>query len=121
MRPHCLLSPSLVLLPLVAAAADRQGLITGDWQPIKKMSDPNVKEIAEFAVSEYNKPERLVFVNVEGGELVVEDGIKYLLVISAKNETVADPAATSAVGYYHAFVSEKFWEHFTQLLFFCIN
>lgn len=59
-----------------------------------------------------------MFVNVEGGEFVVLDGIKYLLVFSAKNETVADPAATSAVGYYQAFVSEKFWEHFIQLLFF---
>ncbi|KAM1213993.1 hypothetical protein ACFX13_005415 [Malus domestica] len=118
MRPHCLLILALVLLPPVAAAADRRGLITGGWQPIKNMSDPHVKEIAEFAVSEYTKQaqgqNKLVFESVVRGDSQVVAGINYRLVISAKNESVVDPAADD----YEGIVWEKAWEHFRQLISF---
>ncbi|RXH85809.1 hypothetical protein DVH24_014393 [Malus domestica] len=54
------------------------------------------KEIGNYAVTDHNKQletkgqNELVFVSVEGGEFVMEDGIKYLLVISARNEMVAE-------------------------------
>ncbi|XP_068321273.1 cysteine proteinase inhibitor 1-like [Pyrus communis] len=121
MRPHCLLILALVLLPLVAAAADRRGLITGGWEPIKNISDPHVKEIAEFAVSEYNKQaqgqNKLAFERVVRGDSQVVAGINYRLVISAKNKSVADPDVATPADY-EGIVWEKAWEHFKQLMSF---
>ncbi|CAB4275645.1 unnamed protein product [Prunus armeniaca] len=126
MRPHCLLALVALVLPLVAAASTghREALV-GGYQPIKNISDPHVKEIAEFAVSEYNKQaqgkNKLVFQSVIRGETQVVAGIKYRLVISAKNESsaVSNPTAAAAAGdNYEAVVWEKSWEHFRQLISF---
>ncbi|XP_021831675.1 cysteine proteinase inhibitor 1-like [Prunus avium] len=127
MRPHCLLALVALVLPLVAAAATgHRDALVGGYQPIKNISDPHVKEIAEFAVSEYNKQaqgkNKLVFQRVIRGETQVVAGINFRLVISAKNESseVSNPptAAAAAGENYVAGVWEKSWEHFRQLISF---
>ncbi|KAM1572223.1 hypothetical protein FF1_037108 [Malus domestica] len=81
----CLLFP-----PLVTA----QG---GDWQPIKNISDAYVKEIAEFAVNEYNKikKKKLAFQNVFQGRMKFIDplNIHYWLPIAVRDEDL--PTLTS--------------------------
>ncbi|KAK8517241.1 hypothetical protein V6N13_092524 [Hibiscus sabdariffa] len=47
----------LVSLPLIFSEA-RQLNVAGEWTPIQNINDPHVKEIAEFAVSEYNKQKK---------------------------------------------------------------
>ncbi|XP_008342560.1 cysteine proteinase inhibitor 1-like [Malus domestica] len=118
MRPYCLLILAFVLLPLVAADVHPRG----GWQPIKNISDLHVKEIAEFAVLEYNKhaqgQNKLAFESVVQGDSQVVAGINYRLVISAKNESVVDPAVATPTSDYEGIVWEKAWEHFRQLISF---
>ncbi|CAN6683029.1 unnamed protein product [Malus baccata var. baccata] len=95
--------------------------ITGGWRPIENISDPHVKEIAEFAVSEYNKQakgqNKLAFERVVRGDTQLVAGMNYRLVISAKNKSVADPDdATPAE--YEGIVWERTWLHFKQLTSF---
>ncbi|KAL6207222.1 hypothetical protein ACLB2K_024466 [Fragaria x ananassa] len=70
MRPFCLLAILAVLLPLAAVG------LPGGWSPIKDINDPHVKEIAEFAVSEYNKEsgKKLELQRVVKGETQVVAG-----------------------------------------------
>ncbi|CAB4275643.1 unnamed protein product [Prunus armeniaca] len=88
----------------------------GGYQPIKDINDPHVKEIAEFAVSEYNKQaqgkKKLVFQSVICGETQVVAGVNFRLVISATT------AAAAAGEKYVAVVWEKSWENFRQLTSF---
>ncbi|KAM1593409.1 hypothetical protein ACFX1Z_036780 [Malus domestica] len=81
----CLLFP-----PLVTAQGD-------DWQPIKNISDAYVKEIAEFAVNEYNKikKKKLAFQNVFQGRMKFIDplNIHYWLPIAVRDEDL--PTLTS--------------------------
>ncbi|BBH00658.1 hypothetical protein Prudu_010703, partial [Prunus dulcis] len=102
-RPHCLLELLALVLPLASSAAStgRQGTPIGSWQPIKNISNPKVKEVAKFVVSEYNKQAqgkssdpKLVLDSVVRGELQVVHGLKYKLVLSAKNESsVSNPTS----------------------------
>lgn len=112
MRPHPLLAILAVFLPLVAAAADRRGPLVGGWQPIKDLNDPHVKEIAEFAVSEYNKKsgKKLVLQSVVKGETQVVAGENYRLVMAVKDNSLA--------ANYEGVVYERIWEHTRQLLSF---
>lgn len=118
MRPYCLLAILAVFLPLVAAAAaaaaaaDRRGALVGGWQPIKALNDPHVKEIAEFAVSEYNKKsgKKLVLQRVVKGETQVVAGENYRLVIAVKDN--------SLTANYEGVVYERIWEHTRELLSF---
>ncbi|CAL9015031.1 unnamed protein product, partial [Prunus brigantina] len=104
----------------------RQGTPIGGWQPIKNISDPKVKEVAEFAVSEYNKQAQgkssdpnLVFDSVVRGELQVVHGLKYRLVLSAKNESsVSNPTTTATSDKYEAVVWDMFWQHLKKLISF---
>ncbi|XP_050387398.1 cysteine proteinase inhibitor 5-like [Argentina anserina] len=100
----------LLLLPLVTAVADET--VIGGWTPIKNIGDPHVKEIAEFAVSEYNQSQKksLVFQSVVRGETQVVAGIKYRLVISV-NEG-------DSLANYEAVVWEKIWIKFRKLISF---
>ncbi|KAM5588879.1 cysteine proteinase inhibitor 1-like [Rosa sericea] len=110
MRPFfCLLAILAVLLPLAAAA---RGGLAGGWRPIKDINDPHVKEIAEFAVSEYNKKsgKKLEFQSVVKGETQVVAGENYRLVIAVKDN--------SAAAKYEGVVYEKIWEHTRELLSF---
>ncbi|XP_074274035.1 cysteine proteinase inhibitor 4-like [Silene latifolia] len=59
----------------------------GAWNAITNINDPHVKEIAEFAVSEYNKQQtaRFELVNIFEGDIQNnEGGKKYRLIIYVK-------------------------------------
>ena len=70
MRHHCLLLLSLVL---VSYAARRSESALGGWSPIKDVNDSHVAEIANYAVSEYDKRSgaKLTLVKVSKGETQV--------------------------------------------------
>ena len=114
MRPHYLILLSLLVFASVSAlAAARLGGIVGGWTPIKDIkNDPHVAEIAEYAVTEYDKRSgaNLKLVKVVKGETQVVAGINYRLVLKAK-----DGSKTTD---YEAVVWEKAWEHFRNLTSF---
>ncbi|KAL5771684.1 hypothetical protein ACOSP7_015838 [Xanthoceras sorbifolium] len=101
-----------IVLPLFAAGASR-GPLVGGWSPIKDLSDPHVKEIAEFAVAEYNKKSKaaLELQSVVSGETQVVAGINYRLVVAAKD-------GSASANRYQAVVWEKAWEHSKNLTSF---
>ncbi|XP_004293371.1 PREDICTED: cysteine proteinase inhibitor 5-like [Fragaria vesca subsp. vesca] len=105
MRPFCLLAILAVLLPLAAA-------VPGGWSPIKDINDPHVKEIAEFAVSEYNKEsgKKLELQRVVKGETQVVAGQNFRLLLAVKDDTTA--------AKYVGVVYERVWEHTRKLLSF---
>ncbi|KAI5330764.1 PREDICTED: cysteine ase inhibitor [Prunus dulcis] len=127
-RPHCLLVLLALVLPLASAASStgQQGTPIGSWQPIKNISNPKVKEVAKFVVSEYNKQAqgkssdpKLVLDSVVRGELQVVHGLKYKLVLSAKNElSVSNPTSTATSDKYEAVVWDLFWQHLKKLISF---
>ncbi|XP_077229254.1 cysteine proteinase inhibitor 5-like [Tasmannia lanceolata] len=102
--------PLLVLLPLIheaLAARDTKG----SWEPINP-NDTHIKEIGEYAVSEYDKTQKasLMFKRVVSGESQVVAGMNYRLVIEAM-----DKANTNT---YQAVVYERPWEKFRNLTSF---
>ncbi|PON34352.1 Cystatin [Parasponia andersonii] len=108
-----------LLLPLeLAASAARTvpgpgtGPLVGGWQPIEDLKDPHVREIAEFAVTEYNKQSKLdlKLKSVVKGETQVVAGTNYRLVVSVQNKAVAEK--------YEALVWERPWLHFRNLTSF---
>ncbi|KAI3434182.1 Cystatin domain-containing protein, partial [Psidium guajava] len=112
MRPLILLVAAAVLLLLLqvsAAGAARTGALVGGWQPIKNLSDPYVREIAEFAVKAHNDDAKtgLVLKKVVKGETQVVSGTNYRLVVE-----VEDGADTRS---FEAVVWDKPWEHFRRL------
>ncbi|XP_062088172.1 cysteine proteinase inhibitor 1 [Humulus lupulus] len=101
-----------LLLPLVASAARHAtGPLTGGWQPIENLKDPQVRQIAEYAVAEYNKQTKtdLKLSSVVKGESQVVAGTNYKLVLSVKNGPVTK---------YEAIVWDKPWQHFRNLTSF---
>lgn len=109
MRLHyyLLLAILAVLLSISAAAAPSpRGPVTGGWEPIENINDPHVKEIAEFAVSEYNKKsnKKLAFQSVVKGETQVVSGQNYRLVIAVNGDN-------SLAVKYEAVVWERVWLH----------
>ncbi|KAL2595746.1 hypothetical protein GLYMA_11G064200v4 [Glycine max] len=109
MRHHCLLLLSLVL---VSYAARRSESALGGWSPIKDVNDSHVAEIANYAVSEYDKRygAKLTLVKVSKGETQVVAGTNYRLVLKVKNG--------STTASYQATVLEKPWLHFRNLTSF---
>ncbi|XP_024197730.1 probable LRR receptor-like serine/threonine-protein kinase At1g53430 isoform X2 [Rosa chinensis] len=79
---------------------------------IEDINDPHVKEIAEFAVSEYNKKsgKKLELQSVVKGETQVVPGENYQLVIAVTDN--------SSVAKYESVVYERIWEHTRELLSF---
>ena len=113
MRYHTLLLLLTLLLPLmVASTAKRTGPLLGGWKTIENLKDPHVREIAEFAVTEYNKQSKvdLKLKSVVKGETQVVAGTNYKLVVSVQNGAAAEK--------YEAIVWEKPWEHFRNLTSF---
>ncbi|RWV83619.1 hypothetical protein GW17_00054739 [Ensete ventricosum] len=89
-------------------------LTVGGWTPIKNISDPDVGEIAEFAVAEHNHEAstNLTLCKVVKGDTQEVAGINYKLVLEAKDGGVG------VVSEYEAVVWEKTWEHFRKLTSF---
>lgn len=107
----------LSLLPLVTAVVFDSDISVGGWNPIKNIGDAHVKEIAEFAVSEYNQysqKKKLVFQSVVRGETQVVAGIKYRLVITVKD----DDDNNENLANYEGVVWEKSWIKFRKLISF---
>ncbi|KAF7840546.1 cysteine proteinase inhibitor 5-like [Senna tora] len=104
---------SLLFLPLCAVAVGGGKALVGGWTPIKDIKEPHVTEIAEFAVTEYNKRSgaKLKLEKVIKGSTQVVAGTNYRLVVAAKDES-------AAAKKYEAIVWEKTWEHFMNLTSF---
>lgn len=108
-----LLSLSLLFLPFIFSDA-KKGPLIGGWTRIKDIKDPQVTEIAEFAVDGYNKQSNtsLILQKVVKGETQVVAGINYRLVLKAKNGSVGKK--------YQAVVWEKSWLNFRNLTSFTL-
>ncbi|OAY55433.1 cysteine proteinase inhibitor 5-like [Manihot esculenta] len=106
MKGHRLIF-SFLFFAAVAFAA-----LVGGWQPIKDLKDPNIVEIGEYAVKEYNKRANtdLILVNVVKGEEQVVSGMNYRLILA-----VTEGKASKK---YQAEVWEKAWENFKNLTSF---
>ncbi|KAK9940509.1 hypothetical protein M0R45_017167 [Rubus argutus] len=88
MRPQCLLALLVLLLPLISAVGLKP------WTPVN-ISDPHVKALGEFAVTEYNKNTtlKLVFQSLLSGKTTPRgSGLWYEIVIAAKNESLPSSA-----------------------------
>lgn len=113
MRLHRVVILALLFLSLSAfsAAQKKEGMV-GGWTPIKDLRDRHVAEIAEFAVTEYDKQSgsKLELVKVLKGETQVVAGTSYRLVLAAKDGSVTNN--------YEALVWEKPWLHFRNLTSF---
>ncbi|KAI4298781.1 hypothetical protein L6164_032299 [Bauhinia variegata] len=113
-RVHGLLLLSLLIfLPLISAVGGgpRTAPI-GGWTPIKNIKDPQVTNIASFAVTEHNQKsgEKLSLKEVIEGETQVVSGINYRLLLAAEDG--------ANVNKYRAVVWEKPWLHFRNLTSF---
>lgn len=97
---------------LFVAALANQNKVLPTWRPIQNLKDPEVLRIANFALTEHNKEAKtnLTFVAVLKGETIVVAGLRYKLVISAKD---GDSARN-----YPAEVWSKPWLKFQQLISF---
>ncbi|KAK4439439.1 Cysteine proteinase inhibitor 1 [Sesamum alatum] len=116
-------SPSLLFvflaILLVSALSEaspvwKRKTAVGGWQSIDNPKDPQVVEIANFAVTEHNKEAStaLAFEAVVKGEKQVVAGTNYRLVIAAK-----DGSATSSK-QYQAVVWDKPLQKFRKLVSF---
>ncbi|KAL0711518.1 hypothetical protein Bca4012_018496 [Brassica carinata] len=101
---------SIILLPLHIFASER----VGDWSPSKKLRDPHVVKIGQFAVSEYNIQSKsgLKFANVVRGEFQIVSGTNYRLVVEAND------GSNSAGKMYEAIVLEQPWRKSMNLTSF---
>ncbi|KAG8365957.1 hypothetical protein BUALT_Bualt17G0026000 [Buddleja alternifolia] len=90
-----------------------KGARVGGWRPIDDLKNPQVVEIAKFAVEEHNKQAKtsLKFAAVVKGETQTVAGTNYKLVISAKD-------GGAAAKNYEAVVWDKPWQKFRQLTSF---
>ncbi|WOK92404.1 multicystatin-like [Canna indica] len=89
--PHTLLlllftafvSTSHALSTDPTAAAAPSPTVLGGWNPIKDVNDPHIRDIAVFAINEYNKQEskNLALIRVEHGEQQVVAGMNYRLTL----------------------------------------
>ncbi|XWS62237.1 hypothetical protein CRYUN_Cryun07bG0193000 [Craigia yunnanensis] len=89
---------SLSFLPFVFSAARRETSV-GRWEPIKDKNETHVREVAEFAVSEYNKQSKtsLKLKSVVNGEMQVVSGTNYKLDVKTTDGTSADAKEYEAV------------------------
>ncbi|GAU17633.1 hypothetical protein TSUD_255080 [Trifolium subterraneum] len=107
----------LVVLMAFATARNHGGLspmkdiMLGGWNPIDDINDPEVTEIANFAVTEFNKQTgaTLKFKKVIKGESQLVSGMNYRLIISTSN---------SIPNVYNAFVYDCPWDHVRNLTSF---
>ncbi|KAF8030295.1 hypothetical protein BT93_E2674 [Corymbia citriodora subsp. variegata] len=109
MRLLILAAAAVLLLQVSAAGAVRTEPLLGGWHPIKNLSDPYVREIAEFAIKTRNDQAKtgLVLEKVAKGETQVVAGMNYRLVLEVKDG--ADPKS------FEALVWDKPWEHSRRL------
>ncbi|KAK7379926.1 hypothetical protein VNO78_34202 [Psophocarpus tetragonolobus] len=109
MKVECFLLLSIPFLSLLVVS---DATTVGGWSPIKDVKDPHVVDIANYAVTEYDKRSgaKLKLLRVVKGETQVVSGTNYRLILTAKHE--------SATTNYEAIVWEKIWLHFRNLTSF---
>lgn len=114
MRHHCLLLLSLVL---VSYAARRSESALGGWSPIKDVNDSHVAEIANYAVSEYDKRSgaKLTLVKVSKGETQVVAGTNYRLVLKVKNVSQKEKQCRHHFSYPQTIISHVVWFYSSSL------
>ncbi|KAI5414488.1 hypothetical protein KIW84_040110 [Lathyrus oleraceus] len=102
----------LTVLLMASAATARKQYPIGGYSPITNINDPHVIEIANFAVTQYDKRSgaKLEFKKVIKGESQVVAGTNYRLTLSAGEGSVSK--------IYEAVVYEKLWLHFRNLTSF---
>uniref|UniRef100_A0A0A0KIY5 Cystatin domain-containing protein n=1 Tax=Cucumis sativus TaxID=3659 RepID=A0A0A0KIY5_CUCSA len=85
----------------------------GGYTPVKDPQSLRMKELAEWAVEEYNKKEgtHLRFVCILVCESQIVEGVNYRFILRVKDENDNE-------GNYEAIVWEKTWEHFKGLVYF---
>ncbi|KAK7410980.1 hypothetical protein VNO78_02267 [Psophocarpus tetragonolobus] len=113
MKILCLILFSITLFSLLLFSnAARSDALVGGWSPIKDVKDPHVVEIANYAVTEYDKRSgaKLKLLSVVKGETQVVAGTNYHLVLETTND--------AATKNYRALVLEKPWLHFRNLTSF---
>ncbi|KAK7410953.1 hypothetical protein VNO78_02207 [Psophocarpus tetragonolobus] len=113
MKIPCLIVFSIALLSmLLFSDAARSDALVGGWSPIKDVNDPDIAEIANYAVTEYDKRSgaKLKLSSVVKGQTQVVAGTNYRLVLETTNG--------SATKNYRAVVWEKPWIHFRNLTSF---
>ncbi|XP_050908056.1 cysteine proteinase inhibitor 1-like [Lathyrus oleraceus] len=81
---------AIIFVLLFLSVLEFSEAITGGWNPIKNIKDPEVLEIAQFAVTEHQKQsgQKLSLVEVISGETQVVAGLNYRLVLTAKDGSV---------------------------------
>ncbi|KAK4491905.1 hypothetical protein RD792_002687 [Penstemon davidsonii] len=101
---HSLLVFVLVSILATTTFDGVKGTRRGAWLPLQNPNDPHVVEIAKFAVAEHNKEAKasLVFITVVKGESQFGEsplvfGLKYRLIISAKDGGATAPKNYQAV------------------------
>ncbi|CAK8538867.1 unnamed protein product [Lathyrus sativus] len=79
----------MFVLVFLSVSIFSEGL-PGGWNPIKNIKDPQVLEIAQFAVTEQQKKSgvKLSLVDVISGETQIVAGINYRLVLTANDGSV---------------------------------
>ncbi|WOK95470.1 hypothetical protein Cni_G04177 [Canna indica] len=107
---------SLILLHLFLSllVSPAFSIRVGGWRPIEDIDDTHVKEIAEYAIFEYNKGQNtlLTFSRVVKGETQVVAGVNYRLLVQVKG---GEDGSTME---YEVVVWEKPWLKFMQLTSF---
>ncbi|XP_008441065.2 cysteine proteinase inhibitor 5-like [Cucumis melo] len=85
----------------------------GGYTPVKDPQSPRMKELAEWAVADYNKKEgtHLRFVCILECESQIVEGVNYRFILKATDEKDNE-------GNYEAIVWEKTWEDFKELVYF---
>jgi cystatin-C len=106
----------ILTLLLAVAMASSSEKIPGGWWPIKNVNDPEVQEIARFAVAEHNRHGggALVYVSTISGETQVVSGLNYRLLIAAR----PIGACSAVTDKYQAVVYDQSWTGTRQLTSF---
>ncbi|CAL9135759.1 unnamed protein product [Musa acuminata var. zebrina] len=77
----------LLLLLVSSSVSTSHAQVLGGWQPIRDLNDPHVREIAVFAVSQYNVQENkgLELSQVLAGQKQLVSGMNYNLTLKVKD------------------------------------
>ncbi|RXH76129.1 hypothetical protein DVH24_019017 [Malus domestica] len=120
-RPNCLFPILTVLLYLFVAITaygveggeDHLYPPKGGYFPFDNLNDPHLREIAEFAISKYNKihDQKLVLQKLVHGQFQIVEGTNYKLVISV----IHSSKVFSGPINYEIIVFENLWRTIKEL------
>ncbi|THU42933.1 hypothetical protein C4D60_Mb00t02400 [Musa balbisiana] len=104
----------LLLLLVSSSVSTSHAQLVGGWQPIRDLNDPHVREIAVFAVSQYNVQENkgLELSQVLAGQQQVVSGMNYNLTLKVKDGL---STANYVAVVYESLKGEKLLESFVLI------